>query len=449
MGTTSSPGMLGQARLALPAAGETSARAMREAALALREFTARQRSDVRSASVMGENRMWSRVAGQVPVGAGGPFLPPGAGRGFPSDGMTGGRQGPATFIGAGSQMEKFKTGLDIAAASTRNFTASQIPLLGGIKNLAGEFGEATKQVLLYGTAYKGLAFVTSLPGQVLNAAKSQQQYNNALKTATQDTGTYGKELLYVDNIQRAFGLDLETTRTGFTRLYASMAPTGFDSGSIEKLFTGISAATAALQLTPDKAERVIYAFGQMASKGQIMSEELKGQLGDVLPGALAIFAKAAGMSVKEFSKAMEDGAFVGGRFREVFAKVSDELMNRFGTGAAAAGKSLQGLINVVGGDFKRTLESFAPLANNVAQAVLGPLGGALNQLAKAAQIATGETGRLEKQISQAQKDVADLKLVPDVKPEQIQAAEKNVLALKIRQEELNEAYKDPAIKSQV
>jgi tape measure domain-containing protein len=390
----------------------------------------------------GVNRVRTSTGGFTGRG----YEPPG---GFPTDGPLGGRQGPATFIGAGSQMEKFKTGLDIAAASTRNFTASQIPLLGGIKNLTGEFGEATKQVLLYGTAYKGLAFITSLPGQVLNAAKSQQQYNNALKTATQDTGTYGKELLYVDNIQRAFGLDLETTRTGFTKLYASMAPTGFDSGSIEKLFTGISAATAALQLTPDKAERVIYAFGQMASKGQIMSEELKGQLGDVLPGALAIFAKAAGMSVKEFSKAMEDGAFVGGRFREVFAKVSDELMNRFGTGAAAAGKSLQGLINVVGGDFKRTLESFAPLANNVAQAVLGPLGGALNQLAKAAQIATGETGRLEKQISQAQKDVADLKLVPDVKPEQIQAAEKNVLALKIRQEELNEAYKDPAIKSQV
>jgi tape measure domain-containing protein len=134
--------------------------------------------------------------------------------------------------------------------------------------------------------------LSSLPGQVLNAAKSQQQFNNGLKVATQETGTFAKELLYVDNVQRAFGLNLETTRTGFTRLYASMSPTGFDSGSIEKLFTGISAATAALQLTPDKAERVIYAFGQMASKGQIMSEELKGQLGDVLPGALGNLLKS-------------------------------------------------------------------------------------------------------------------------------------------------------------
>ena len=364
-------------------------------------------------------------------GGGGGYVPP---TGFPSDGPDGGKQGPATFIGAGSSMEKFKTGMDVASASMKNFRASQIPLIGSLKEIASEFGFALKQVLLFGTAYKGLAFIQSLPGQVLNAAKSQQQFNNALQTATQDTGTFAKELLYVDNVQRAFGLNLETTRSGFVRLYASMAPTGFDSGSIEKLFTGISAATAALQLTPDKAERVIYAFGQMASKGQIMSEELKGQLGDVLPGALAIFAKSAGMSVKEFSKAMEDGEFVGSRFREVFAKVSDELMNRFGTGAQAAGRSLQGLLNTVQGDFQRTLESFSPLANIAAQAILGPLSQSLNQLSKAASLAFGEQERLKKQL-------ADAKAIKD--------NEQNVAALEARLEALNATASDPAISQQV
>jgi tape measure domain-containing protein len=364
---------------------------------------------------------------------GGGVVPPG---GFPVDGV------------AVTRNAKLGTVMDVAAASTRNFTASQIPLIGGLKNLAGEFSQAAKQVLLYGTAYKGLAFLTSLPGQILNAAKSQQQFTNGLKVATQDTGTFAKELLYVDNVQRAFGLNLETTRTGFTRLYASMAPTGFDSGSIEKLFTGISAATASLQLTPDKAERVIYAFGQMASKGQIMSEELKGQLGDVLPGALAIFSKAAGMSVKEFSKAMEDGEFTGNRFREVFAKVSDELMNRFGTGAQAAGRSLQGLINTVGGDFTRTLQSFAPLANAAAQATLGPLTGILREVSMAAQIAMGEQDRVKKQLEAAQADVSALKTGgADVK--EIKAAEQNVAALAAQYEVLNEAAKDPAIAQQV
>ena len=374
------------------------------------------------------------------------YVPP---DGFPSETkMPGGRQGPATFIGAGSQMEKFKTAIDVASASTRNFRASQLPLIGGFKEIAGELGQATKQVLLYSAAYRGLAFITSLPGQLLDAAKSQQQFNNGLKVATQETGTFAKELLFVDNVQRAFGLNLETTRTGFTRLYASMAPTGFDSGSIEKLFTGISAATAALQLTPDKAERVIYAFGQMASKGQIMSEELKGQLGDVLPGALSIFAKAAGMSVKEFSKAMEDGEFTGNRFREVFAKVSDELINRFGTGAQIAGKSLQGLINTVGGDFTRTLESFAPLADSAAQATLGPLSRMLRDVGIAAQIAMGEIERVQAQIKDAKQIVVDLK-VGGAKPEQIKAAEQNVLALQMRYKQLNTELQDPAMVQRV
>jgi tape measure domain-containing protein len=371
---------------------------------------------------------------------------------FPSDNMMGRSSavgGPSTPLSLDyyKNAVKYSEALKVANASTRNFSASQIPLIGGIKNLAGEFGQAAKQVLLYGTAYKGLAFLTSLPGQILNAAKSQQQFTNGLKVATQDTGAFAKELLYVDNVQRAFGLNLETTRTGFTRLYASMAPTGFDSGSIEKLFTGISAATAALQLTPDKAERVIYAFGQMASKGQIMSEELKGQLGDVLPGALAIFAKAAGMSVKEFSEAMEKGEFVGNRFREVFAKVSDELIDRFGSGARAAGQSLQGLINTVGGDFKRTLESFAPLANSAAQAILGPLGASLSRLSNAAKIAFGETERLKGQIEKQKEIVLDLK-VGGASAKDIKAAETEVLALQASLDGLNEAMKDPATANQ-
>ena len=460
--TTSTASMLGIGLPALPAAGMSSAAGMRQAELFAREAAARARSAERGLAVMQENAIASRVSGQVPLGTPGfmtaPSLPGGpprgprrpylTGGGFGGQGPSGGGEEATNIVNAARNALRYGVALDISRKSLEGFRVSSIPLIGGLKEIGGEFLNATKQVLLYGTAYKGLAFITSLPGQVLNAAKSQQQFNNAMQTATQDTGTFAKEMLYVDNVQRAFGLNLETTRQGFVRLYASMAPTGFDSGSIEKLFTGISAATAALQLTPDKAERVIYAFGQMASKGQIMSEELKGQLGDVLPGALAIFAKAAGMSVKEFSEAMEDGVFVGGKFREVFAKVSDELMNRFGTGAQAAGKSLQGLLNTVGGDFQRTLESFAPLANIAAQAILTPLGNALRQLSISAQIAMGEMERVRGQLDAARQDVSSLR-AGGADPSQIKAAEQNVAALEARYRALNEALKDPAVAKQV
>jgi tape measure domain-containing protein len=394
-----------------------------------------------------------RVLGQPPfmtapsIGAPITRRPMGMTGSAPLRGPAGGGAAETGVVDAAKKTLQFKTAMDVAAESTKNLTASQIPLLGGIKNLAAEFGQAAKQVLLYGTAYKGLAFITSLPGQIFNAAKAQQQYNNSLQVVTESTGTYAKELLYVDQIQRTFGLDLQATRKGFTDLYASMAPTGFDSGSIEKLFTGISAASAALQLTPATMDRVIYAFAQMASKGQIMSEELKRQLGDALPGALGIFANAAGMSLQEFNKAMEAGEFTGNKFRETIAKVTDELIDRFGSGAQAAGKSLQGLTNIVKGDFIRTLEALTPLVNSVAQATLIPLGNVLKQFSSATRVAMGEMGRLEQQIEKQKQLIGELE-VAGVDADQIKKARVALLALQADYEKLNIAMEDPATKRQ-
>jgi tape measure domain-containing protein len=394
-----------------------------------------------------------RVLGQPPfmtapsIGAPITRRPMGMTGSAPLRGPAGGGAAETGVVDAAKKTLQFKTAMDVAAESTKNLTASQIPLLGGIKNLAAEFGQAAKQVLLYGTAYKGLAFITSLPGQIFNAAKAQQQYNNSLQVVTESTGTYAKELLYVDQIQRTFGLDLQATRKGFTDLYASMAPTGFDSGSIEKLFTGISAASAALQLTPATMDRVIYAFAQMASKGQIMSEELKRQLGDALPGALGIFANAAGMSLQEFNKAMEAGEFTGNKFRETIAKVTDELIDRFGSGAQAAGKSLQGLTNIIKGDFIRTLEALTPLVNSVAQATLIPLGNVLKQFSSATRVAMGEMGRLEQQIEKQKQLIGELE-VAGVDTDQIKKARVALLALQADYEKLNIAMEDPATKRQ-
>jgi tape measure domain-containing protein len=394
-----------------------------------------------------------RVLGQPPfmtapsIGAPITRRPMGMTGSAPLRGPAGGGAAETGVVDAAKKTLQFKTAMDVAAESTKNLTASQIPLLGGIKNLAAEFGQAAKQVLLYGTAYKGLAFITSLPGQIFNAAKAQQQYNNSLQVVTESTGTYAKELLYVDQIQRTFGLDLQATRKGFTDLYASMAPTGFDSGSIEKLFTGISAASAALQLTPATMDRVIYAFAQMASKGQIMSEELKRQLGDALPGALGIFANAAGMSLQEFNKAMEAGEFTGNKFRETIAKVTDELIDRFGSGAQAAGKSLQGLTNIIKGDFIRTLEALTPLVNSVAQATLIPLGNVLKQFSSATRVAMGEMSRLEQQIEKQKQLIGELE-VEGVDTDQIKKARVALLALQADYEKLNIAMEDPATKRQ-
>ena len=201
--------------------------------------------------------------------------------------------------------------------------------------------------------------------------RAEGTYKNQLQAVTSETGTFSNSLAFVDNLAQRFNVPLESARQGFVKLYASMQPTGFSQGQIEGLFTGISQASAAFGLSADKVDRVNYAFAQMASKGQIMSEELKGQLGDVLPGALSLFAEAAKMSIPEFSKAMEDGAFKGDAMIQVLENVGILMKVKFGAAAEGAAKTLQGALNGIQNNLKLMYEALGPVVNRMA-AVFGP-----------------------------------------------------------------------------
>jgi tape measure domain-containing protein len=298
---------------------------------------------------------------------GGGFVPPG---GFPSDGPQGFSRPirapqtelPRGYLAAG----KMAAGLRDADQYLRQ---AQVPLAGAIEGLGSEFANATKQVLLYGTAYKALAFFMDLPNQALAAATALQTFRNQLNAVTGSSENASRSFGFIDGLADRFAVPLESVRQGFVRMYASMEPAGFGATEIEGLFTGVSKAAATFGMSKDQVDRVTYALSQMASKGQIMAEELRGQLGDVLPGSFALFAEAAQMSIPEFTKAMEQGRFSGEAMRVVLNNVAILLNTKFASGAEGAAKTLQGALNTMGTGMQRLYESFEPLVNEVAQRV--------------------------------------------------------------------------------
>jgi tape measure domain-containing protein len=367
--TTELPSMFGMARPALPAAGMSSAAGMRQAELFAREAAARARSAERNAAVMRESVIASRVSGQVPLGRGGfPQLPSGAGGalalrgvgGGGGNGGTGGGGGFGGFGGLGGSMG----GLNL-------------PGSGLIRELGAEFAFATKQVLLFGQAYKLLGFAQDFPAQVGQAVAQLQNFNNTLKAISPTSQeVVASNQLIVDLVER-YNIPLQSARDGFTKLYASMQPAGFSGDQVRGLFTGISKAAATFGMSADKVDRVNYAFAQMASKGQVMSEELKGQLGDVLPGAMAIFAQAAGFkgpeAITKFSEALEDGRYKGTAMMELLNNVSVVLNEKFSAGAEGAAKTFQGAINNMQTSIKGLYESFEPIATAFLNGVVSPM----------------------------------------------------------------------------
>jgi tape measure domain-containing protein len=267
----------------------------------------------------------------------------------------------------------------------------QLPGSGVVRELGEEFGFAAKQVLLFGTAYKALAFLQGFPGQVGNAVGALQSFRNTLKTVTPSAAEFDKSSKFILSLVDQYNVPLQAARDGFAKLYASMKPAGFSGAEIRGLFEGVSMGAATFGMSADKVDRVMYAFAQMASKGQVMSEELKGQLGDVLPGALSLFARAADMSVQEFGQAMEDGAFKGEAMRQLLINVGATMKEEFGKGAVGAAVTYQGVMNRLQTTTVLFYEAFEPAAVAFANTFILPITNGIRIVTDAfTQLLTGQ-----------------------------------------------------------
>jgi tape measure domain-containing protein len=257
------------------------------------------------------------------------------------------------------------------------FNVPQLPGSGLVREIGTEFAFAARQVLLFGTAYKALAFLQGFPGQVGNAVGALQSFRNTLGAISPSAAEAAASSQFILDVVDKYNTPIQSARDGFTKLYASMKPTGFSGDEIRDLFLGISQAAATFGMSSDKVDRVNYAFAQMASKGQVMSEELKGQLGDVLPGAMGIFAEAAGFTgpeaITKFSKALEDGAYKGEAMKTLLTNVGLIMRQEFGPGAEGAARTFQGVINRMQNSLTLLYESFEPVAVGFLNAVVMPM----------------------------------------------------------------------------
>lgn len=259
-----------------------------------------------------------------------------------------------------------------------------LPGSGTIRELGEEFGFATKQVLLFGQAYKMLAFIQNFPAQVGAAVSQLQNFRNTLGAISPNAEEAASSNRLILDLVEKYNVPLQSARDGFTKLYASMAPAGFGGDEIRNLFTGITQAAATFGMSADKVDRVNYAFAQMASKGQVMSEELKGQLGDVLPGAMAIFAKAAGFegpkAIQDFSAELEAGRYKGEAMVALLKNVGVVMRQEFGPGAEGAALTFQGIINRMQNSMTLLYESFEPVAVGFLNTVVVPLTDGIRQI---------------------------------------------------------------------
>lgn len=149
---------------------------------------------------------------------------------------------------------------------------------------------------------------------------------------------------YIQNEALRTGTRLKDTAKGYRNFYASASMAGFGKGQIQSMYSDLLTSTRAIGATPQQTQGALLALEQMISKGVVSMEELRRQLGNALPGAFEIGAKAMNMTTAEFNKFVKEGKMISSVFVPKFIKA---LKEEFGGGFKEATKSMDfALINL-------------------------------------------------------------------------------------------------------
>jgi len=174
-------------------------------------------------------------------------------------------------------------------------------------------------------------------------AANIQKLQIALKGVTKDQATFEKGLDVISTTSKRLNVPIAASTKQFTTLSASVLGAGGTIEQAEEVFTGVSNAIKATGGNADDVQSAIRAMSQIFGKGKVSAEELQGQLGERLAGAVVKFAEANGSSLAKLQKDLRDGT-VGLdqviKFAEKLNKDFADTANKVANSSADAGQRL-------------------------------------------------------------------------------------------------------------
>ncbi|MBN0817137.1 tape measure protein, partial [Pseudomonas aeruginosa] len=184
--------------------------------------------------------------------------------------------------------------------------------------------------------------VASFSKEVVNTNLQWQQALYTMEAATGSAAKARQELEYVREVSERLGLELLNTSQAYSRLVAAAKETPELGGSLRTIFEGVASATTALHLTRQETNGILLALEQMVSKGKVQTQELVLQLGQRVPGAFSLAAKALGTNTKQLSEWLEKGLIPAAEFLPRFGEA---LQEAYGPASQQAATGLQAELN--------------------------------------------------------------------------------------------------------
>lgn len=164
------------------------------------------------------------------------------------------------------------------------------------------------QVLGMAAAYIGVYEAVNTVSKAIQATSRNQALRTGLLTVNNgDAEAAASDYEFLRKEIDRLGLVFDDVAPKFANMAIAGKSVGLTGKQIRDTFTDVASSVAAGNLSVEDSEGVFRAIVQIMGKARVQAEELRGQLGDRLPGAVAEFAKANNIALSELDDLLKKG----------------------------------------------------------------------------------------------------------------------------------------------
>ena len=202
----------------------------------------------------------------------------------------------------------------------------------GTDSVKGYLRSIQMQIITFAAALGlGGAGLMGLISRLKDVARETSRALTSLRNVSASTSQYADNLRFLNNLAKQYGIEINTLVSNYARFKAAGDSVGMSLLDQRKIFESVSRASVAYGMSAEDTNLTFLAITQMMSKGKISSEELRRQLGERLPIAMAAMAKAAGVPINKLDDLLKKGKLLSADVLPKFADALNEMIPNVNT----------------------------------------------------------------------------------------------------------------------
>ncbi|EPM3651898.1 tape measure protein [Escherichia coli] len=259
-----------------------------------------------------------------------------------------------------------------------------------INNTSDAFNNlASNAIKLSGAFYSVMGALNAYKA-IMNAGLKRDSAQRAAKFVLGDKASEAET--FIRGLADKTGLNISEGLSSYAK-FAAGAQGSMSQEQTQELFGNATAMSRLMGLSNDELNGILKAFEQMASKGKIQAEELRGQLGDRMAGAFKLFAEALGMTATELDAAMKNGKILSADTLPKVAKQMGLMIDKAG-GWAEVAKSTQTALGKLANNWDDTMVKIFSGSQDELNGFLSSMSSLLSEMGMSSSIAGDAIGGL-------------------------------------------------------